>query len=127
MNCLLPQTWQIREHEQAQDRSQPRSIHVREQFASASFPRQKATQQSVRSRNQGTISTGSNTVAAKDSDGPQPDHKSEFSTSEVATPTGNGRELKPTASRPRCVIVVAIAPPTIFPVHIRRISSHVLI
>jgi hypothetical protein len=41
--------------------------------------------------------------------------------------TGFGRELAATTIRPGCNIVVAIAPDTKFPVHIRRISAHVLI
>jgi hypothetical protein len=41
--------------------------------------------------------------------------------------TDFGRELAATTIRPGCDIVVAIAPDTRFPVHIRRISAHVLI
>jgi len=127
MNRSRPQTRHSREHKQAQDRSQSRFIYVHEQAASAFSPRQQAKQQSVRNRDQDTISTRRATATAKDSDRPRSDHKPESSTSQVSTRTGIRRELKPTASHRRCDIVVAIAPPTTFPVHIRRISSHVLI
>ena len=72
MNCSRPLTRRIRELEQAQNRSQSRSIHVREQSASAFSPRQHARQQSVRVRGKGVVSTGWQMAAASDATGHSP-------------------------------------------------------
>lgn len=127
MNCSRPQTRHVREYEQAQDRSQSRSIHVREQPVSAFSPRQQAQQRSVRIRDHGKVSTGNAREAATDVNRPQSDHRRELSASEVSTRTGIRHESELTTNRPWRNIAAATAPSTSFPVHIRRSSINVLV
>lgn len=127
MNCSRPQTRHVREYEQAQDRSQSRSIHVREQSASAFSPRPQARQQPVRIRDHGAVSTGSAREAATDANRPQSGRRREMFASEVSTRTGIRRKSELTTNRPWRDIVVATAPPTTFPVLIRRSSINVLV
>ncbi len=123
MNCSRPLTRRIREHEQAQNRSQSRPIHVHEQSASAFSPRQ----QSGGIRDQGTVSTGCCLTLAADATSPQRSQGFAQPTSEASTQTDFGRDSEQATNRPCFRIAVAIAPPTSFPVHIRIISTNVLI
>jgi hypothetical protein len=125
MNCSRPPTRHIRDHGQAENRSQSQSFHVHEQFASVSSSRQRARQQSVRIPDQDTVSTGYGQTSAAGANSPPKSHSSELSTSEASTPSDFGREFEQTADCPRFRIVVAIAPLTNFPVHIRTIPPNV--
>ena len=117
----------VREREQAEGSPQSRLIRIREQSASASSPRQQARPQSVRIRDEGTVSTVRDTAAATDADTPQTDRDSELSVATASPLIGNGRESKQPKGCPVRRIVVATSPPTNFRVHIHIISTNVRI
>ena len=127
MNRSRPQSRQIREREQAEDRPQLRLIRVREQSMFASSPRQQARQQSVRSRDQGAISTVRDLAKVTDMDTPQTDRDSELIAAGASPQPGIARKSAPGTNRPPHHITVAISPLTSFSVHIRTISKHVRI
>ena len=127
MNYSRPHTRQIREREQAESSPQSRLIRVREQSAFVDSPRQQARQQSVRSRDQGTVSTVRELTVATDTGTPRAGHDSELVVATTSPLTGSGRESEPAANCPRHRIAVAIAPTIRFSVHIRIISNHVRI
>jgi hypothetical protein len=116
-----PQTRQIREHGQAKDKPQLRLIRVRDKSAAASSPCQQARQQTVRSRDKDTASTGCQAAAATDANGPQTGRNPELSTSAASFLTNIGCEPKQAENCPDHRIAVAISPPTRFPIHIRKI------
>ena len=125
MNHARPQARQSRGHEQTERRPQSRPIRVHEQSASVSSSRQQARQQPVRSRDQNMVSTGYGQTSAAGANSTQNSHSSALSTSEASTRSDFGREFEQTADCPRFRIVVAIAPLTNFPVHIRTIPPNV--
>jgi len=127
MNHARPQARQIREREQSEDRPKLRLIRVREQSPVASSPRHRSRQQSVRSRDKDTISTGRNTAVATDMDTPQTDRNSEPAAAAASPLTGIGRAFEQVTNCPSHYIAVAISPLTCFPVHIRTIPTNVLI
>ena len=127
MNHARPQSRQIREREQAKDRPQLRLIRVREQSTFASSPRQQTGQQSVRSRDQGAVSTVRDLTVAMDMNTPRVGHDSKLAVAKTSLLSGSSREPELAANCPPHRLVVAISPLTSFPVHIRTISKHVRI
>jgi hypothetical protein len=127
MSHSRPQTRQVHEHGQAKDWPQLRLIRVRGQSAAASSPRHQAREQSVRSRDKDTVSTGCQKAAATDGNRPQTDRNPALSMSAASFLTRIGCEPEQAKSCPGGRIVVAISQPTRFPVCIRSIQAYVLI
>jgi hypothetical protein len=127
MKHTQPQTRQIRAPEQAQNRPQPQPVHVREQSSSAFSPRHQARQQTVRVRDDATISVGCHEAATAETTCPQTDRSPELSTSTASFLNNIGREPEQAKKCPSRRITVSMSPPTSFPVHIRNIPAHVLI
>jgi hypothetical protein len=121
MNCSQPEKLQVREHGQAKDRPQLRLIRVREQAAAASSQWHQARQQTVRSRGIDTVSTGCRTAAGTDANGPRTGRNPGLSPTAASFLTNIGCEPEPAPNCPGGRIVLAISPPTRFPVHIRSI------
>jgi len=104
-----------------------RPIPVRGQSAAASSPCHQAREQSVRSRDKDTVSTGCQQAAATDGNRPQPGRNPALSTSAASFLTKIGCEHEQAQSRPSGGIVVAISLPPRFPVRVRGIGAYVLI
>lgn len=121
MNCSQPEKWQIRGNGQAKDRPQLRLIRVRKQSVAASSPCHQARQQTVRSPDKDTASTGCQAEVATDANSPQTGRNSELSRSTASLLTNIGCEPEHAKNCPGVRILVAISPPTRFPVHIRSI------
>lgn len=103
------------------DRPQLRLIRVREQSAATSSQWHQVREQTVRSRDTDTASTGCQAAASTDANGPQTGRNPELSTSAASFLTNIGCEREPAKHCPDGRIVVAISPPTHFPVYILRI------
>jgi hypothetical protein len=127
MNQSRPQTRHSRDHKQAQERPQSRFIHVHEQSAFASSPRQQARQQPVRIHGKGTVSTIRDLSKATDMDTPQTDRDCELAFAKTSLLTGSSREPESAANCPCHRLAVAILPTIRFPVHIHIMSNHVRI
>jgi hypothetical protein len=127
MSHSRPQTRQVREHGQAKDWPQLRLIRVRGQSVTASSPCHQAREQSVRSRDKDTVSTGCQKAAAADGNRPQTDRNPALSTSAASFLTKIGCEPEQAQSRPSGGIVMATPQPTRSPVYVRNILVYVLI
>lgn len=127
MNHARPQARQIRERKQGEGRPQSRVIRVREQSASTSSPRQQPRRQSVRSRDQGMVSTVRELAAATDLDTPRACHDAELAIATAGTLTGIGREPESATNCPNHHIDVVFSSLIHFPIHIRTISNYVRI
>jgi len=119
-----PQSRHIHENELAQDRTQPRFGHVREQSVTALKPRQQSCSQTVRARTQATASIVCEQAAAADVNCPQTFRSREQSTFANWSRTQFVREREPAKSDSRRCIAVSAWASANFPVFIQIISPY---
>jgi len=122
-----PRTRQIREHEQSENRTQSQTIRVRELSMSALSPRPQARSQTVRIREHIAISTVRDQALAAATNCPQTVRSLDLSTSANSSRTRILRDPRLAMNCPRCGILDSISSPARFHVHIRMITSYVLI
>ena len=127
MNRSQLQTRQIRELEQAHGRTRTPIVRVREQFANAFSPRAQTRQQTVRIRDQASVSTVCDQASAADTNGSQAVRSLAPTASTISPLTNTDREPRLARNCPNRRIVVSISPPTSFPVHIRIIRAYAFI
>jgi hypothetical protein len=124
---LWPQSRQIREQEQSENRTLTRSMRVREQSMSAVTPCPQSRSQTVRIRERITVSTVREQALATDTSRPQTVRSLELSTSVNSSRSRILRELQRARNAPRRRIRISTWSPARFPIRIRIIPFYVRI
>ena len=119
-----PQTRRGRERELIQVRTQPRFFRVREQSAHTLIPRQQAGQQSVRSCDSNTASTGRDQALVLATSCPNTVRVRGVATNISSVCLGIFHATQRAMACPRSSIVVDITPDIRFPVQIKMIPSY---
>lgn len=127
VSCAWPQTRQICDHDSVEERTCPRTVHIREQSVSAFSPRKQARSRTGRVLGSAADSTVREAAAATDSTYPQTVRNRKLSTSANSQSARTVREHGLAKSFPRRSIAVAILPPIHFPVRIQINPAYVLV
>src|SRR6266513_2265719 len=127
INVPWPQPWHVHKLIPVGNSPRTRFVRIRELSMSAFSPRPQARSQTVRIREHIAISTVRDQALAADTNCPQTVRSLDLSTSANSSRTRILRDPPLAMNCPRCGILDSISSPARFHVHIRMITSYVLI